>query len=295
MANMTLRLTEELEQQIKAVIQTTGTSKHQFIIDAIRDSLSGKVYQSLDAAQQVKEQLEGNRPITEVALDTQNALDMLQAQIHKLSEENRAIREELTKKKDEPEHQFKPGQEVTKQSTVRYSILLTSKCIEQYWSKDDNKRKDKYRYHPDLGIITKEGKTKTGRMSFWIIETDLGDLTLSPEGYFMSPLGTTYGYDPETWDTEEEEVKANNGRGKDPYKYRNGEDEELVEDWTPGITSEYLHKTFGIDYKDLVNRTVLDICIEGVWTHFIKQDNSIWNQTGYFRKIDYAAISTGVA
>ncbi|MDZ8221851.1 hypothetical protein [Nostoc sp. ChiVER01] len=286
---MTLRLTEELEQQIKAVIQTTGTSKHQFIIDAIKDSLSGKVYQSLDAAQQVKEQLEGNRPITEAALDIKNALDMLQAQIHKLSEENRAIKEELTKKKDEPEHQFKPGYEVTKQSTVRFSILVASKYIEQYWSKDGGKQKDKYRYHPELGIITREGKTKTGRMSFWIIATDLEDLTLSPEGYFISPLGTTYGYNQETWAIEEEEVKANGGRGKDPYKYRVSEDEEFIEDFDPGITPEHLHETFGIDHKDLVTRRILDICIEGVWTHFIKDSNNMWSKTGYYQAIDYAS------
>ncbi|HYX14065.1 MAG TPA: hypothetical protein VE944_06800 [Nostoc sp.] len=285
---MTLRLTEELEQQIKAVIQTTGTSKHQFIIDAIKDSLSGKVYQSLDAAQQVKEQLDGNRPITESALDIQNALDMLQAQIHSLKKENRDIKEELTKKKEEPEHQFKPGYEVTKQSTVRFSILFASKYHEQYWGEDGNKRKDKYRYHYELGIITKEGKTKTGRISFWIININVEDLALSPEGHFISPLGTL-GYDQEAWDKEEEEVAANRGRGKDPYKYRASEDEEIIGDIELGITPEHLHETFGIDYKDLVNRIILDICIDGVWAHFVKDSNGMWSKTGYYQTIDYTS------
>ncbi|MDZ8138689.1 MAG: hypothetical protein RM049_25860 [Nostoc sp. DedQUE04] len=289
---MTLRLTEELEQQIKAVIQTTGASKHQFIIDAIKDSLSGKVYQSLDAAQQVKEQLDGNRPITEVALDVQNALDMLQAQIHNLKEENRAIKEELTKKKEEPEHQFKEGYEVTKQSTVRFYMLLSSKCYVQYWSEDGGKRKDKYRYHYELGIITKEGKTKTGRMSFWIMDTDVEELQVSPEGHFISPLGSL-GYDQETWAREEEEVKVNSGRGKDPYKYRGGEDAEIVKDYTPGITSEYLHKTFSIDYKELFSRRTLDLCIDGVWTHFIKDYEGMWSKTGYYQTIDYASKAKG--
>ncbi|WP_251958423.1 hypothetical protein [Nostoc commune] len=261
---MTLRLTEELEQQIKAVIQTTGTSKHQFIIDAIKDSLSGKVYQSLDAAQQVKEQLDGNRPITESALDIQNALDMLQAQIHSLKKENRDIKEELTKKKEEPEHQFKEGYEVTKQSTVRFYMLTSSKQYVQEWSKGGGKRKDRYRYHPELGIITKEGKTKTGRMSFGIEDTNIEELKVSPEGYFISPLGNL-GYDQETWAIEEEEVKANSGRCADPYRYWASEDEELIEDFEPGITPEYLHETFSIDYKDLVTRRKLDLNINGVW------------------------------
>ncbi|MHC0066611.1 hypothetical protein ACWATR_27440 [Nostoc sp. UIC 10890] len=289
MANMTLRLTEELEQQIKAVIQTTGSSKHQFIIDAIKDSLSGKVYQSLDAAQQIKEQLDSNRPITEAALDIQNALDMLQGQIHKLSEENRAIREELTKKKEEPEHQFKVGHEVTKQSTIRFSILNASYAIEQQWSANNSKRTDTYRYHPDLGIITREGKTKTGRKSFWIEEVGIEEMDISPDGNFRSPLGN-WGYDKEVWAAEEEEVAANRGRGKDPYRYQASEDEELVEDLVFDITPEYLHETYEIPHKELATHIGLDINIEGVWTRFIKDSNTnIWMKKGYYRAIDYAS------
>ncbi|MCC5658644.1 hypothetical protein LC608_16950 [Nostoc sp. XA010] len=284
--NMTLRLPDDLNMQLQVASKTADVSKHQMIIDFIRAGLSGNVYQSLEAAQLVKEQLDSDRPITDVALDIQNALDMLQAQIHSLKEENKLIREELTKKKEEPEHNFKPNYEVTKQSTVRFYMLLASKYYEQEWGKGRNK--DKYRYHYELGIVTRLGTTKTGRKSFWVCAVDLDDLQLSPDGEFMSPLGN-YGYDPESWAKEEEEARLTSTRGKDPYKYQIGEDEELARDWQPGITSEYLHETFDIDYKELVNRTGLDLCIDGVWTRFIKQDASTWNRTGYVRKINYEA------
>lgn len=284
--DMTLRLPEDLEQQVKAAIQISGISKHQFIINAIRDSLAGQVYQSLEAAQQVKEQLEGDRPITDVAIDIKNALDMLQAQIHSLKEDNKAIREEITKVKEEPEISFKVGQEVTRQANSKFSLLITSPAYTQEWAKDGGKFPDIYRYHYDLDIITRQFKTKSGRMAFKVVDVVTEEIQLSPEGHFISPLGKL-GYDPEQWAKEKEEVSTRTGN-KDPYKYQLKEDEEIVEDFETGITAQYLHETFGIDYKDLDKRRSFDICIEGVWTHFIKS-GSDWNRTGYVRTINYEA------
>ncbi|WP_157943271.1 CopG family ribbon-helix-helix protein [Nostoc sp. CENA543] len=287
--DMTLRLPEELDQQIKAASQVSGISKHQFIINAIKDTLAGQVYQSLEVAQQVKEQLEGDRPITDVAIDIKNALDMLQAQIHNLKEENKLIREEIAKKNDEPEYHFKPGFEVTKQSTKLFSLLMTSRFHTQEWARDGIKRNtETLRYHYDLDIITRETRTKSGRIAFKVVAADLEELQVSPDGHFISPLGS-FGYDPEQWAKEEEEVKNLSGN-RDPYKYFPGEDEEVVSfNHLETFTNQYLHERFNISYKELINRHFLDICIDGVWTSFGKDYKDEWHKSSYVRTINYDA------
>ncbi|MBE9105347.1 hypothetical protein IQ229_10455 [Nostoc cf. edaphicum LEGE 07299] len=290
--NMTLRLPDDLNLQLQAASKAADVSKHQMILDLIRSGLAGQVSQSLEVAQQVKEQLAGDRPITDVAIDTKNALDMIQAQLQMLQGQYQSLKEDIAKKKEEPEVQFKAGYEITKQSTLKYSMLLASDGYEQEWGRGN--RKDKYIYHTDLGIITKVGRTKTGRKSFWVLATDVEDLQVSPDGDFISPLGG-YGYDLETWEREAEEVKGNSGVLANPYKYWAADDEEMVSiDYELGITAEYLHETFDIDFKVLFSRTTLDIQIDGVWTHFIKQSDDIWAKTGYYRAIDYKAKVLGV-